>query len=87
MRGANSHTDFIPRNSYQELQLDQTIIFLSEFCHTLNHSILDKRVSTIFKKMFGFNSICLLLFFQKYAMTSVHKNPKISRLTYNLSSF
>ena len=30
------------------------------------------------RSIFGFNFICVLVFFQKYAMTSVHKDPKIS---------
>ena len=36
-------------------------------------SILDKTVFGIFKKIFGFNFIRVLVFFQKYAMTNVQK--------------
>ena len=43
----------------------------------IKHSILDKRVSAILQKSFGFNFICILVFFQNYPVTSVEKNPKI----------
>ena len=39
--------------------------------------ILDKSVSAIFKNIFGFNFICVLVYFKKCVMTSVHKNPRI----------
>ena len=42
-----------------------------------DHNILKKSVSTIFLQKFGFIFISALVIFQKYAMTSVHKNPKI----------
>ena len=60
MRGPNIHLFFSPKNNFQELQLHQTLIFLSE-------------ILSIFPK----KKCCVLVFFQKYAMTSVHKNPKI----------
>ena len=53
------------------------LYFSLNFGTCLDHSILDKNVSVIFKKIFDFNFICVLVFFQKYSMTSVYKNPKI----------
>ena len=79
----NSHVVFSPKNNFQELQHHQILIFFYEFwqmCQDHIKSILDKSVSAILKKILGFNFICVLaffFFFQKYAMTSADKSPKI----------
>ena len=75
MHGPNSHVVFSPKKSFQEFQLHQTYLSL-DFGTCQDHSILDKSISAIFNKIFSFNFV--LVFFQKYDMTSVHKNPKIS---------
>ena len=77
MRVPNSHVLFSPKNKFQELQLHQTLMFFSEFWQCQDHSVPDKSVSAIFKKLFDFNFISIFVYFQKYAMTSAHKNPKI----------
>ena len=48
--------------------------FALNFVTCQDRSTLGKSVSTIFKKTFSFNFICVLVFFQKYATTSVYKN-------------
>ena len=73
MRGPNIHVVFSPKKNFQELQLHQ--ILNKGTCQ--DHRILNKSVSANFQKKIGFNFICVLVFFQKYAITSVHKNPKI----------
>ena len=77
MRGTNIYVLFSPKKNFHELQLHQTLIFSLNFSTCHDHSILDKSVSAILQKICGFNFICVLVFFQKYAMTSVHKNRKI----------
>ena len=78
MHWPNIHVVFSPEKNFQELQLRQALIYFSlNFGTCQDHNILDKSVSAIFQKMFGFNSICVLVFFLKYAMTSVLKNPKV----------
>ena len=77
MRVPNSHVAFSPKNNFQELQLHQTLNISLNFGTCEDHSILDKSVSVILKIKFGFNFIYILVFFQKYAITSIHKNPEI----------
>ena len=77
MRVPNSPVVFSPKNNLKLEQLHQTLIFSLNFGRCQDHSILDKSMSAIFKKIFGFNFICVFVFSQKYAMTRAHKNPKI----------
>ena len=77
MRGPNVYVVFKPKKNFRELQIHQISKFFLNFGTCQNHSILDKSVSAIFPKNFGFNFICVLMFFQIYAMTSVYQNPKI----------
>ena len=89
MRVPSSHVVFSPKNNFQEPQLHQTLIFFSEFWH-MSRSQHSRQKCLIFKdnfqrfsrpqfskKIFGFDFIYALVFFQKYAMTSTHKSPKI----------
>ena len=71
MRVPNGHVVFSPKNNFQELQLHQTSIFFWNFGTCQDHRILEKTISAIFKKIFCFNFICILMFFQKYTMSSV----------------
>ena len=76
-RGPKCHVVFSPKKNCHELQLHQNI---NTFPWILAHGKIiafSNSVSAIFEKDFGFNLISVLVFFQKYAMTSVHKNPKI----------
>ena len=77
MRGTNIYVLFSPKKTFHELQFHQTLIFSLDFSTCPDNSILDKSVSAILQKVFGFNFICVLEFFQKYSMSSVQKNPKI----------
>ena len=61
MRGPNIQVVFSPKKNSEELQLHQTLKLFSEFCP----SILDKSVPAIFLKSFGFNFVCVLVFFKK----------------------
>ena len=75
MRGPNIQVVFqSPQKNFQELfQLHQTLIL----AHVTIIAFSTKMCPGFYKKVFAFNFICVLVFFQKYAMTSVHKNPKI----------
>ena len=50
--------------------------FLSILVH-VKIIVFSRKVCPRFSKNFGFNFICVLVFFQKYAMTRAHKSPKI----------
>ena len=74
IRGPKSHLVYSPKKNFQELQFHQHCFAFRTF---QDHSILEEIVSAIFKKGFSFNFICVPVIFQKYAMTSIHENPKI----------
>ena len=64
--GPNIQVVFSSKNNFQELQLHKILIYFSlNFDTCQDHSIPDKSMSAIFQEMFGFNFICLLLFFSK----------------------
>ena len=58
MHVPNSHVVFSPENNFHKLQIHQTLSFAA--CQ--DHSILDKSVSAIFLKNFGFNFTCVMFF-------------------------
>ena len=59
-----SHVDYRPKKNFQELQLHQALIFLSEYLLKII-AFSTKVCLQFFKKSFGFNFICVLVFFQK----------------------
>ena len=73
MRASNSHVVFSSKNNFQELQFHQTLSFFLNFGTCQDHSILSKSCPRLSKNV-GFNFICVLVFFEKYARTSVLKN-------------
>ena len=72
----NSHVIFSPKKNFMELQLHLTLIHFSEFWYKPRSQHSQQVCPRFSKKTFGFDFICGLVFFQKYAMTSVQKNPK-----------
>ena len=77
MRGPNIHVVFSPKKNFQGLQLHQTFIFFSEFWRNVKIIAFSTKVCPRFSKIFLVYLLFVLVFFQKYSLTSVHKNPNI----------
>ena len=77
MRARNAHVVFNPINNFQELQFSQTLIFFSEVWHVKIIAVSTKVCPQFSKRNLVLMSFVFYCFFQKYAMTSVHKNPEI----------
>ena len=71
MHRPNRQVVFIPPKNFQELRLHQTLILFSEFWHT--SIVFSQKYVCDFQTNFCFNFICVLVFFQKYAMTSIQE--------------
>ena len=64
MRWPNIHVVFSPKRNFQ-VPTSPNINIFPNFGTYQDHSILEKIVSAIFQKKFGFNFICVLVIFSK----------------------